>query len=147
MWYLQVCHGTVRTWQLRTRSCSKVESHQVLCCSIWYALVHTDTKWITLTHAHLLNKWHRLLSRAALKNFRIFFVCLFIFSVCLFACLFPKLRLPFKNSKKFFFSTIDGRYRLPGTLYEQFFSHDKTVVRNRKFEGFPAPWRLRNSVF
>lgn len=90
------------------------------------------------------------LPRAALSKFSYLFLLVLRFSVFIlffFACLFPKQRFPFANSKKFFYSTIYSRYGLSGTLYEKFFSHDKTVVLQSKFEGFPSVWRLCDSVF
>ena len=83
-------------------------------CSIRYLLVHTATKKMAFTHAHLLNKRNSSLSRAALKVFLcllllllslgllfLFLLSLLLFLFCLyviflFVCLFlPKLRFLF----------------------------------------------------
>ena len=68
MWYVQVCLAVVHIYRLPMRSCRNTliycsEPLKVLRFSIWYAQVHTGTKYMTSTHVHSLYKQNSPLSR------------------------------------------------------------------------------------
>lgn len=81
--------------------------------------------------------------KVVLSFFCLCFVFLFLFFFSLLVCFQSKdflLQIPRSSSTLRYMAGT-------GTLYEKFFSHDKTVVLQSKFEGFPSVWRLCDSVF
>ena len=117
IWYLQACHGTVQICQLRTRSWGKVEGH---CSSfVSFPMVRSSAYWHKIDGIYARAPTEQIIwsttSCCPIKIFLSFIVCALFFCfyfLFFFACLFPKQRFPFANSKKFFDYTIRGRYGL-----------------------------------